>query len=98
MLKANISAFIFPTWSNPPRKLGDLSSPHGNNSNQIPPHTGMPAITVPMGFTQKGLPTGLQIVAGHFNEQKLIQYAYSYEQATKHRKPPKGFPKLRIIY
>jgi Asp-tRNA(Asn)/Glu-tRNA(Gln) amidotransferase A subunit family amidase len=98
MLKTNVEAFIFPTWSNPPRKLGDLKSPHGNNSNQIPPHTGMPAITVPMGFTRNGLPTGLQIVAWHFNEQKLIQYAYSYEQATKHRKPPKGFPRLRVIY
>jgi Asp-tRNA(Asn)/Glu-tRNA(Gln) amidotransferase A subunit family amidase len=94
MKKADIEAFIFPTWSNPPRKHGDLTSPAGNNSQQISPHTGMPAITVPMGFTSQGLPAGLQIIAKHFSETTLIQIAYAYEQATKHRKPPELFPEI----
>lgn len=92
---ANIDAIVYPTWTNPPRKLGDHDSPHGNNSPVIAPHTGQPAITVPMGFTRNGLPVGLQILARPFDEGKLIQYAYAYEQATHYRRPPKGFAPLK---
>ena len=94
MDQANVDAIIYPSWSNPPRKLGDHTSPHGNNSPVIAPHTGQPAITVPMGFTQTGLPLGLQLLARPFGEGKLIQYAYAYEQVTHHRRPPPGFERL----
>jgi Asp-tRNA(Asn)/Glu-tRNA(Gln) amidotransferase A subunit family amidase len=57
----------------------------------ITQHTGFPAITVPMGFTSEGLPTGLQIVGKLLEEPVIIQIAYAYEQATQHRKPPPGF-------
>ena len=94
MDKAGVDAVIYPSWSNPPRKLGDHTSPHGNNSPVIAPHTGQPAITVPMGFTTNGLPLGLQLLARPFDEGKLIQYAYAYEQATHHRRAPPGFAAL----
>ena len=94
MDKANVDAIIYPSWTNPPRKLGDHTSPHGNNSPVIAPHTGQPAITVPMGFTETGLPLGLQLLARPFDEGKLIQYAYAYEQATHYRRPPPGFGRL----
>jgi len=84
-----LDAIIYPSWSNPPRKLGDSESPHGNNSPIIAPHTGQPAITVPMGFTKAGLPAGLQFLARPFDDAKLFQYAYAYEQKTLHRKPAK---------
>jgi hypothetical protein len=35
-----IDAIIYPSWTNPPRKLGDHDSPHGNSSPVIAPHTG----------------------------------------------------------
>jgi len=88
---ARVDAIIYPTWSNPPREIGDSESPHGNNSPIIAPHTGQPAITVPMGFTESGLPLGLQLLARPFDEHKLFQYAYAYEQSTRHRRPPEGF-------
>lgn len=91
---ASVDAIIYPSWTHPPRELGDLHSPHGNNSPVIAPHTGQPAITVPMGFTDNGLPLGLQLLARPFDEAKLIQYAYAYEQATRHRKPPPDFDDL----
>ena len=94
MDKANVDAIIYPSWTNPPRTLGDHDSPHGNNSPVIAPHTGQPAITVPMGFTSTGLPLGLQLLARPFDEGKLIQYAYAYEQATSYRRPPPGFGRL----
>jgi amidase len=95
MDKANVDAIIYPSWTNPPRKLGDRNSPHGNNSPVIAPHTGQPAITVPMGFTHNGLPLGLQLLARPFDEGKLIQFAYAYEQATHYRRPPPGFGPLQ---
>ena len=91
---ARVDAIIYPTWNNPPRKIGDDESPHGNNSPAIAPHTGQPAITVPMGFTTADLPLGLQFLARPFDEHKLFQYAYAYEQATHHRKPPAAFGRL----
>ncbi|MCO6411730.1 MAG: amidase [Thiogranum sp.] len=95
MESADIDAIIYPSWNNPPRRIGDHDSPHGNNSPVIAPHTGQPAITVPMGFTRTGLPLGLQLLARPFDEHKLFQYAYAYEQATRHRRPPAGFGPLR---
>ena len=90
-----IDAFIFPTWSNPPRMIGEMESPAGDNSQILSPHTGLPAITVPMGYTHGHLPAGLQIVGRLFGEADIIRYAYAYEQATKHRWAPKNFPPLK---
>ena len=91
MAEADIDAFIYPTWSNPPRKIGDMESPAGDNSQLIPPHTGLPGFTVPMGFSYENLPAGLQIVGKQLGEALLIEIAYAYEQETKHRRPPDLF-------
>jgi aspartyl-tRNA(Asn)/glutamyl-tRNA(Gln) amidotransferase subunit A len=51
--------------------------------------TGLPAISLPCGFTANGLPIGLQIVAPALAEKKLLQAAQAYEQATDwHTKKP----------
>jgi Asp-tRNA(Asn)/Glu-tRNA(Gln) amidotransferase A subunit family amidase len=92
MDEKQVDALIYPTWNNPPRPLGDLESPHGNNSPIISPHADQPAITVPMGFTSSQLPAGLQILGRPYSEAMLLKFAYAYEQATKHRKPPAAFP------
>jgi amidase len=91
MDKDQVDALVYPTWSNPPRKVGDLKSPAGDNSQVLSPQTGFPAITVPMGFTYDSLPAGMTILGRSFSEGLLIKYAYAYEQATKHRRPPAGF-------
>jgi aspartyl-tRNA(Asn)/glutamyl-tRNA(Gln) amidotransferase subunit A len=44
--------------------------------------TGLPALSVPCGFTNDGLPIGLQIVCGHWQEAKLLRAGYAYEGAT----------------
>jgi amidase len=90
-----LDAIVYPTWSNPPRKIGDNESPAGDNSQLIPPHTGFPAITVPMGFTHGNLPAGLQIVGRLFAEPVIIKIAFAYEQATHHRRSPSKFPRLQ---
>ncbi len=49
---------------------------------------GIPGISVPCGFTEEGLPIGLQLMAGHFREEVLIRAAHNFEQAA-------GFHKLK---
>ncbi len=51
---------------------------------------GIPAISIPCGFTKKGLPVGLQILAKPFNEELLLKVAHAYEQATPwHKMKPR---------
>jgi amidase len=54
--------------------------------------TGCPAISVPAGFTDEGLPVGIQIVAPHNQERSLLEVAHAFEQATRHadHHPPIG--------
>jgi Asp-tRNA(Asn)/Glu-tRNA(Gln) amidotransferase A subunit family amidase len=91
----DLDALVYPSWSNPPRLIGDLNTPHGNNSPHLSPPTGFPAVTVPMGFVRDGLPVGLQIFGDAWTEPTLIEIAYAYEQATRHREPPSSTPLLK---
>jgi aspartyl-tRNA(Asn)/glutamyl-tRNA(Gln) amidotransferase subunit A len=50
---------------------------------------GIPGMSVPCGFSKKGLPIGLQLLGNHFNEEMLLKVAYNFEQATDfHKKKP----------
>jgi Asp-tRNA(Asn)/Glu-tRNA(Gln) amidotransferase A subunit family amidase len=90
-----LDALAYPTWSNPPRLIGDLNTPAGDNSQLFSPSTGYPAITVPMGYTRGQLPAGVTLLGRAWSEPTLIALAYSYEQATRHRRPPPSAPPLR---
>jgi len=84
-----LDAFVYPTWSNPPRLIGDLNTPHGDNSQFFSPTTGFPSINVPMGYTRDNrLPAGITFFGRAWDEGGLIALAYSYEQATTHRRRP----------
>jgi amidase len=50
-----------------------------------------PALTVPMGYTEKGEPKGLTFIGKPFTEKTLLEFAYVYEQASKKRKAPKKY-------
>lgn len=41
---------------------------------------GLPAVSVPCGFDAKGLPIGMQLIGGHFEEARILRAAYAYEQ------------------
>jgi len=89
LFRSKIDAAIYPTWSNPPRLIGDLNTPHGDNSQLFSPSTGFPAITVPMGYTRDNrLPAGISFLGRPWSEGRLIQLVYDYEQTTKHRRAP----------
>jgi Asp-tRNA(Asn)/Glu-tRNA(Gln) amidotransferase A subunit family amidase len=92
---ANVETIIYPTWTNPPAHLDNAIEEYkGDNSQRVAPATGLPAATVPMGFTYGNLPAGLQILARPYDEAVIFKLAYAYEQGTHHRRPPEGYPSL----
>ena len=52
--------------------------------------TGCPAISVPCGFTDEGLPVGVQIVGRHRDDRGVLQLAYAFQQATEFWKHAPG--------
>jgi len=90
-----LDALVYPTWSNPPRLIGDLNTPAGDNSQVFSPTTGWPAVQVPMGITRGSLPAGLTFFGRAWSEPTLFRLAYGYEQATRQRRPPATTPPLR---
>ena len=97
MDEAGVEAVLYPSWTNPPAHIDQARAEYrGDNSQRVAPQTGMPAITVPMGYTYNDLPAGLQILARPYAEGLLFRLAYAYEQGTRHRHPPNGFPALGV--
>ena len=95
MAEYGVDAIIYPSWSNPPRLVGDMTTPAGDNSQYPAPPTGFPALTVPMGFVRDAtVPAGLQVLGDAWSEPILIRIAYAYEQRTQHRRPPATAPAL----
>ena len=57
------------------------------------PLAGVPALSIPCGFDEKGLPVGLQLTGSHFSEARLLGIAHRYQQATDwHLRVPKETP------
>lgn len=86
----NLAVIVYPSWLFPPGRIGHPEEYRGDNSQVIAPHTGLPAITLPMGYVD-GLPAGLQFLGRLFSEPQILPLVYAYEQGTLHRKPPALF-------
>ncbi len=72
-------------------KTGDPLSMYLSDVYTIPANlAGLPAISIPCGFSREGLPVGLQILAKPFDEATLLRCAYTFEQSTDfHKRKPK---------
>jgi aspartyl-tRNA(Asn)/glutamyl-tRNA(Gln) amidotransferase subunit A len=91
----DVDCIITPTSPTPAFKIGErvdnplkmyLSDIYTISVNLA----GIPAISIPCGFTKNGLPVGLQILAKPFNEEMLLRLAHAYEQSTPwHKMKPK---------
>ncbi|MGH7847094.1 MAG: amidase family protein, partial [Candidatus Binatia bacterium] len=82
---AQVDAFATPTMPRPPETFAALDPEEANRRpNFTNPFnlTGLPAISVPCGFTPSGLPVGMQIAGRPFDEATVLRIAHSYEQAT----------------
>jgi len=79
---ANVDLLVMPTM----KGVAPLITAGGGgiNTSQFD-WFGLPAISVPCGFSSSGLPIGLQIVGAHWQESVVIALAHAYEQATEWR-------------
>jgi len=108
MNAAGVDALVFPTWAQLPAINGDRNTQITDDPQPLPnagpTHLGAsltfvgsmlqwPALSVPNGYIE-GLPLGLQILGRAWDEGKIIQCAFAYEQATHYRLPPPTVPPL----
>ncbi|MBA2175966.1 Asp-tRNA(Asn)/Glu-tRNA(Gln) amidotransferase subunit GatA [Halobacillus locisalis] len=82
---------VGPTTPTPAFKVGDkVDDPmtmYANDILTIPVNlAGVPGISIPCGFSEDGLPIGLQIIGNHFDESTVYRAAHAYEQATEFHK------------
>ncbi len=78
-----------PNAPSPPFRLGEkLDDPiqmYLTDVFTIPVNmAGLPGIALPGGFSQKDLPIGIQLIAPHFEEARLIQLAAAFQRETDH--------------
>lgn len=93
MTKHRLDAIVTPTGS-PPWPTDLINGDHFTGASSTPAAVaGYPNINVPAGFAH-GLPVGISFFGRAWSEPKLISIAFSFEQATKHRRPPQFLPTL----
>jgi amidase len=99
MADQRLDALAYATFDYPPPKIPadaltrtTFDSTGPGNNRRLSPVLGLPAITVPAGFTGNDLPIGLELMGRAFTEPLLLKLAYAYEQGTKHRRPPATTP------
>jgi aspartyl-tRNA(Asn)/glutamyl-tRNA(Gln) amidotransferase subunit A len=91
---AKVDVIVAPTTPNLPFKHGEKEDPlamYLNDAYTIPANlAGITGISIRCGFSQTGLPIGLQIIGKAFDEATVLRVAYAYEQATTwlSRRPP----------
>jgi Asp-tRNA(Asn)/Glu-tRNA(Gln) amidotransferase A subunit family amidase len=86
-----LDALAYPTLRRKPTLIGEAQ---GGTNCQLSATTGLPAISMPAGFTADGLPIGVELLGGAFTEATLLKFAYGWEQATKPRRAPFSTPPL----
>jgi amidase len=86
-----VSALVYPTLRRTAVKIGE---PQSGGNGAASAATGPPAITVPAGFADDGMPVGVEFLGRPFTEPQLLAIAYALEQATHRRRPPGPTPSV----
>ena len=88
-------AIICPTGPTPAFRIGEkIDDPiqmYLTDVFTIPVNmAGVPGISIPGGFSEDGLPVGVQLIASHFEEARLVQLASAFQKETGHhlKRPP----------
>ena len=99
MAKVGASALVFPTTQIPSPSRADLDA-HKWTTFTYPTNTliaaqsWLPAISVPAGFSEAGLPVGIEMMGLPYREADLVSIAYAFEQLTHHRRAPASTPEI----
>ncbi|HEY3120372.1 MAG TPA: amidase family protein, partial [Vicinamibacteria bacterium] len=91
MEEQQVVALAYPALRRKPSLLGE---PQYGNNCQLGASSGLPALVVPAGFTEDGLPVGLELLGRPFSEPTLLGLGYAFEQFTHHRRAPASTPAL----
>ena len=91
MAELEIDAIAYPTIRQTARPIGE---PQPGTNCVLASVSGLPAIVVPAGYAEDGMPVGLELLGALWGEGELVRLAYSYEQLTRHRRPPATTPSL----
>jgi amidase len=86
-----LTALVHPTIR---QKAALIGAAQGGSNCQLSPTTGLPALSVPAGFTPDGLPVGIEFIGRPFSEAELLQLGAAFERATNARRPPPTTPPL----
>ncbi len=90
-----VDVIVSPTAPTPAFRIGEKTEDplqmYLSDIHTIPVNlAGIPAISIPCGFSHEGLPIGLQLMGKHFDEEMLLRVAYTFEQNTDfHLRKPK---------
>jgi amidase len=89
MTRNRLDGFVYPALQMPPddESNGRIFQGAKTRTGWTNP-IGVPAVVVPAGFYENGLPFGLEFSARQWKDGDLLGWAYAYEQATHSRKPP----------
>jgi len=91
MARGRLDALVYPTVRRAPAPAG--AAQPGSNC-LLSANTGLPALSVPAGFTAQGQPVGLELLGAPWSEPRLLALAYAYEQGAGKRRPPPLAPAL----
>lgn len=91
MAKDELDALFFPHQK---QLVAEIGEDQLGRNGFISSGTGFSSIAVPGGFSEGGVPVGMEFVCRPFDEPTLFEVAYAYEQGTQHRHPPEGFGPL----
>jgi Asp-tRNA(Asn)/Glu-tRNA(Gln) amidotransferase A subunit family amidase len=88
-----LDAIVYPYSTLPPPRW-DAPQGGGGGGNSLASNSGLPSILMPTGYNEEGLPIAIEIIGKPFEDPKLLQIAYGYEQVSKRRESPKTTPPL----
>lgn len=86
-----LDALAYPTMRQRPVLVGETQT--GGTCN-LSSQSGLPAISIPAGFTADGLPVGLELLGRAFTDTRLVSLAYAFEQSGARRRAPSTTPAL----
>src|ERR1700730_15673710 len=85
MAEQRVDVLSYPVLRRRPAAIGE---PQRGSTCQVSPSAGLPAISIPAGFTEDGIPIGVELLGAAWSEPQLLTMAFAYAQAGQPRRRP----------